>query len=131
MPAKGARRRGARGGSLSLSSKAYRVTKKHKKENFWKHNVTIMKHVLCNKCNLKFLELDDVKDPNEESIHCDRSNMWFHRPCSGLTTTDFDFVIKKDKCNLWKCLECMSHHGQEKKEISHHRKQIRYTYKYT
>ena len=79
-----------------------------------------LKSVSCGKCKNEILELEDIKDPNDESIQCDTCNMWFHRQCSELINSEFDFLNKCDKSILWKCKDCLTRHGQGKQKAVCH-----------
>ena len=75
-------------------------------------------NVLCKKCKHKVLELNEFTESKDESIQCDDCNMWFHRPCSDLSSNEFDFLLNCDKSILWKCNDCISTHGHENKRLT-------------
>ena len=72
-------------------------------------------NVQCKKCNNKVLELNEFTESKDESIQCDDCNMWFHRPCSNLTSKKFEFLRNSHKSILWKCTDCNLNHGHENK----------------
>ena len=75
-------------------------------------------NVQCKKCNNKVLELNEFTESKDESIQCDDCNMWFHRPCSDLSSKEFDFLLNCDKSILWKCTDCILNHGHENKRLT-------------
>ena len=68
--------------------------------------------IRCYKCREVCLDKESFTDEDLNSIECDFCGKWFHKPCTNLTTSEWDLIKAGNESITFCCDGCLINKGQ-------------------